>query len=150
VTKGNMIDQDEIADFVRNVARPKYPRCAEIGFDRWSALPIVGRMRDEGAPMIEVGQGTGGLSAACKLFEALVADRRVVHDGNPVMAFCIANTEIYTDSSGNIKPQKPGGEARGARRIDGVAATVTALARLMQAPEQRSAYSASRGIAFIG
>jgi hypothetical protein len=51
--------------------------------------------------------------------------------------------------AGNIKPVKPGGDARGTRRIDGVVAAVTALSRLMVAPEAKRSVYAERGVTVI-
>ena len=68
------------------------------------------------------------------LLEALVKSKRLRHDGNPVMRWCVSNAEVATDPAGNIKPCKPGADARSTRRIDGVVALVTALARVMVLP----------------
>jgi phage terminase large subunit-like protein len=147
-TSGDMIDQNEVARVVQEELRRRWPRLAEIGFDRWSALPIVGGLREEGAPMVEVGQGFGSLSAPCKLFEAMVHARRVIHDRNPVMNWCVTNCEVETSPSGDVKPRKPDGVSQGTRRIDGVSATVTALARLMVARDQTTVYK-TRGIVHL-
>lgn len=110
----------------------------EIGFDPWNARQLATPLAEEdGVPMVEVRQGTGTLSAACKLLEALVRSGRLQHDGNPALAWCFRNAEITSDARGNICPVKPGGDKRSTRRIDGVMATVTALARLMVAPAPR-------------
>lgn len=50
------------------------------------------------------------------------------------MRWCVAICEDATDPAGNLKPVTPGGVARGTRRIDGVLAAVTALARVMVLP----------------
>jgi phage terminase large subunit-like protein len=92
--------------------------------------------------MVEVRQGYGSLSGPSKLWEALIKSRRLFHDGNPVMAWNNSCCEIATDPAGNIKPVKPGGDSRGRKRIDGIAAAVTALSRLMVLPP------ASRGPRF--
>jgi len=147
-TGGDMIDQNEVARVIQEDLRRRWPRLAEIGFDRWSALPIVGGMKEEGAPLVEVGQGFGSLSAPCKLFEAMVHAGRVIHDGNPVMNWCVTNCEIETSPSGDIKPRKPDGGAQATRRIDGVSAAVTALARLMVAKDTSSIYK-TRGIVHL-
>jgi phage terminase large subunit-like protein len=74
------------------------------------------------------------LSAPSKLFEALVADGAVKHDGNPCLAWCVTNAELLRDTNENIRPGKP---KQRWRRIDGLAALVTGLSRLMVQPDPK-------------
>lgn len=100
--------------------------------------------------MVEVRQGYASLSGPSKLFDALVRQRRIRHDGNPVMRSCVANCEVASDLAGNIKPVKPGGAAQGTRRIDGVVAALTALSRLMVLPDRPASPCAQRGVRVVG
>lgn len=149
VTDGAIIDYRAIRKVILEQIRPKY-RIVEAGFDPYNARQLCTVLAaEDGLPMVEVRQGFLSLSAPSKLFEGLVRARRITHDGNPVLRWCVANAEVISDPAGNIKPVKPGGDSRGSRRIDGVTATVTALSRLMVAPEpKRSAY-ADRGVQVI-
>ncbi len=101
-------------------------------------------------PALRDAQGYASLSGPSKLFEALVRSRRIRHDGNPVMRWCVANCEVASDPAGNIKPVKPGGSAQGTRRIDGVVAAVTALSRLMVLPDRPASPYAYRGVRVVG
>jgi phage terminase large subunit-like protein len=49
------------------------------------------------------------------------------------MRWCVKNASVKEDPAGNIRPVKPSKT----KRIDGVAATVTALSRLLVAPATR-------------
>lgn len=146
VTEGNVVDYAEIHRAIRDEIRPRFRRLHEIGFDPWNASHLSSQLVSEGVPMVEVRQGYGSLSGPSKLLEALVKSRRLVHDGNAVMRWCAANVEVKADPAGNIKPVKPGGASQGTRRIDGVAAAVTALARLMVMPDRPSSPYATRGV----
>jgi len=149
VTDGNVIDQNAILRFIEDEFRPRHKKLHEIGYDPWQSIPLVATLLESQAPLVEVRQGYATLSAPAKLFEALILSGRLRHDGNPVMRWNVANCEIASDPAGNIKPVKPGGDARSSRRIDGVPASLNALSRLMLAPEpKRSAY-ADRGVRII-
>lgn len=137
VTEGNVVDHETIRRVVMDEIKPRFKGLREIGYDPWSATQLATQLQADGVPMAEVRQGFGSLSAPSKLFEALVLSGRLTHPGSPLLTWCVGNTEIASDPAGNIKPVKPGGEARGTKRIDGVVAAVTALSRLMQVPEQR-------------
>ena len=60
-----------------------------------------------------------------KTFEANVTAGTWEHDGNPVMTWCVNNAVVARDAADNIKPDKK----HSTERIDGVPATINALAR---------------------
>ena len=149
VTDGNVVDYEFVRQVILTKVRPRFKKLAEVGYDPWNAAHLTSQLLTDGVPMIEVRQGYGSLSGPSKLLEALVLAKRVTHDGNPVLRWCVANCEVASDPAGNIKPVKPGGDARGTRRIDGVVAAVTALSRLMVAPEAKRSVYAERGVTVI-
>jgi phage terminase large subunit-like protein len=148
VTSGTVVDYSVIRSVVLDEILAKYPNIPRVGFDPWNARDFSQQLTADGAPMVEVRPIYANLSSACKLLEALVAARRVTHDGNPVLRWCFANAELQGDNKGNIQPVKPGGESRGRRRIDGVMATVTALSQLMQVEDAGSVYD-TRGLLIL-
>jgi phage terminase large subunit-like protein len=149
VTDGNVVDYEFVRQVILTKVRPRFKKLTEVGYDPWNAAHLTSQLLTDGVPMIEVRQGYGSLSGPSKLLEALVLAKRVTHDGNPVLRWCVANCEVASDPAGNIKPVKPGGDARGTRRIDGVVAAVTALSRLMVAPEAKRSVYAERGVTVI-
>ncbi|MCG3133818.1 MAG: hypothetical protein HMLKMBBP_01083 [Planctomycetes bacterium] len=150
VTEGNVVDYAEVYRVVLEEIRAQHKGLAQIGYDPWNANHLASSLTAAGVQMVEVRQGYASLSGPSKLFEALVRSRRIRHDGNPVMRWCVANCEVATDPAGNIKPVKPGGVAQGTRRIDGVVAAVTALSRLMVLPDRPSTPYAYRGVRTVG
>jgi len=96
-----------------------------IAFDRWRIEDLRREMDAEGIeiPMVEFIQGFKSFSPAIDELERLVADGRLVHDGNPVLNWNIGNTVIETDAAGNRKPTK----VRSREKIDGLVALVMAL-----------------------
>jgi phage terminase large subunit-like protein len=134
VTEGDVTDTREVYRFVMQDLRVRFPNVREIAYDDWHAQDIASNLIADGAVAVPVRQGFRSLSAPSMLLEALVRSKRLRHDGNPVMRWCVSNCQVATDPAGNIKPVKPGADARSTRRIDGVVATVTALNRLMVLP----------------
>ena len=59
--------------------------------------------------------------------------KRIIYDNNPIMKWCLINTEVKTDINGNIQPVK-GLDSR--KRIDGVAALIDAYKVLQDKRDQ--------------
>ena len=121
-TEGNVVDYGFVkADLIADAERF---HIVQAGFDPWNAMQLMLDMQAEGMPVEQVRQGYLTLSGPSKELERLVLDGDLVHGGHPLLRWCVGNVAIETDPAGNIKPSK----AKSTERIDGVAATVTALA----------------------
>lgn len=95
-----------------------------VGFDRWR----IDILRKEFShinqnPNLEsFGQGFKDMSPAIEDLESLILNKRLVHDGNPVLKMCIANSVVTMDPTGARKLDKH--KATG--RIDGAVALAMA------------------------
>ncbi|MBK8196991.1 MAG: terminase large subunit [Acidobacteria bacterium] len=111
-----------------------------LGFDPWNTQQMVQHFIDDGLPCSEVRQNFMTLGPPTAEFERLVIGDEIVHGGHAVMNWNVANTCVDIDAGGNAKPNK----AKSVRRIDGVAATLNALALSMTVevdkPEDLSAF----------
>ncbi len=58
----------------------------------------------------------------------LVADGKIVHDGSPVLKWCVGNAVQIQDSNENIKVSKK--YATDSKRIDLLAAILNAMVRI--------------------
>ncbi|NDK37193.1 terminase TerL endonuclease subunit, partial [Rhodovulum sulfidophilum] len=76
-------------------------------------------------PLVEHGQGYASMSSPMKRFERAVAQGRLRHGGNPVLAWAVGNVHRDEDAAENIKPNK----ARSKGRIDPAVAAIMALGR---------------------
>lgn len=94
-----------------------------VTYDPWQATQIATSLSDEGAPMLECRFTVQNVSDPMKTLEALVIDSRIVHDGNPVMAWMMGNVEARIDAKDNIFPRKE----RHENKIDGAVAAILAL-----------------------
>jgi phage terminase large subunit-like protein len=146
LTPGDVTDYDFIKKTI--VADAETFKVEGVGYDRWnSSQLIIDLTEKEGLPMVKVGQGVVSLSAPTKEMDRIIrvgtaARPMLRHGGNPVARWMADNLTVYSDASGNIKPDK----AKSMNKIDGISALVTALAVSMAAePVQETAYK-DRGL----
>lgn len=129
VTTGPIIDHDLIFERFKNTLAPKF-KPTIVGYDPHNAVQFGAALRDRGKfNAVEVPQGRR-LSEAFKWFEALVMSRRIMHDGDPVLGWCVANCEAKRDRYRNMWVEKPSAT----KRIDGAMAAVMALHLLQTMP----------------
>lgn len=148
-TEGNVVDYAQFRrDLNAEVARLKVT-IVETGYDPWNATETVQEMQSKkpNYTMIPIRQGYGSLSAPSKELDRLVngstPEKPLVRFGwNPVLRWMADCVETMTDNSDNIKPKKPD-RRESAARIDGIAAIVTGLARLIVRPRRRKAASST-------
>ncbi len=123
VTPGNVIDFSWIeADLMDMASRFGIQA---VAFDPFQATQLSTRMLAEGLPMIEVRPTVLNFSEPMKTLEALVLQKKLVHDGDPVLAWMASNVVAHLDAKDNIYPRKE----RPENKIDGIVALIMALAR---------------------
>ena len=123
VTPGNVIDFSWIeADLNDLVSRFEVQA---VAFDPFQATQLSTRMLAEGLPMIEVRPTVLNFSEPMKTLEALVLQKKLVHDGDPVLGWMTSNVVAHLDAKDNIYPRKE----RPENKIDGVVALIMALSR---------------------
>ena len=123
-------------------------RLSEVGVDPWGSGMFLARDLDEddGIPAAMVRQGYQTMSAPTKRLEELILSRGLVHDGHPVLRWCVGNVVAAQDPAGNIKPDR----RRSPEKIDLAVALVIGLARWMAGPEERASIYRSRGLRVFG
>ncbi len=95
-----------------------------VAYDPWNATDLVTRLEKvDGFVCVPMRQGVMSLSAPTKSLEKAILDRRLRHDGHPVLRWNVSNASVKEDDNGNIKPSKEFSTGR----IDGVAALVMAV-----------------------
>ncbi len=125
VTPGNVTDFDQIeAELVADASRFQI---VEVPFDPFQATQLSAHMLAEGLPMVEMRPTVLNFSEPMKQLEALVLQRRLVHDGDPILAWMISNVVCHRDAKDNIYPRKE----REEDKIDGVVPLIMALGRQM-------------------
>ncbi|WP_232440560.1 terminase large subunit [Burkholderia ubonensis] len=125
VTPGNVIDFGWIeADLIEMSSRFQVQG---VAFDPFQATQLSTRMLAEGLPMIEVRPTVLNFSESMKALEALVLQRRLIHDSDPVLGWMASNVVAHLDAKDNIYPRKE----RTENKIDGIVALIMALSRAL-------------------
>ena len=110
----------------------------KIAYDRWRIEDFKALIEREGISLpqlVPFGQGFKDMAPAVDEFERLLLDRKISHDGNPVMTWCAANAVIMSDPAGNRKVSKD----RAIGRVDGIVAAIMAVGVMStQAVEEKS------------
>ena len=140
-TAGDLIDYDEIREFIRGELAPNC-EIAEIAYDAWGATQLATQLEGDGATIVPVSQSFGALNEACKEVEALTMARKFRHGGNPVMRWMIGNVIIERDSQDRMRPSKK----RSLDKIDGVSAMIIAGARAITTPATEPSVYEERGV----
>lgn len=130
VSQGEVIDFDAIEDDLRQDA-VLLADLREVPYDPWQATQLASHMLDEGLPMVEMRQTVAQLSEPMKQLEALVLQRKLIHDGNPMMTWMVSNVVCHRDAKDNVYPRKE----RHENKIDGPVAAIMALGRWVVARE---------------
>jgi len=132
-TPGNQVDYSYVRKVINDLS--KLYDIREIGFDRWNATQIVQQLMDDGLTMVPIGQGYQSMNAPTAELLAMIKDGRLRHGNNPVLNWMADCMTVKQDPAGNVKPSKPD-RMKSKNRIDGIAALVDALARVIVQTKQ--------------
>jgi phage terminase large subunit-like protein len=94
-----------------------------IAYDPWNAVDFVEQLKQDGFTLVPIRQTFAGLAAPTKSLEQAILSKRLRHDGDPVLRWCVSNVAIEQDAAGNLKPSK----AVSTERIDAVVALIMAV-----------------------
>jgi phage terminase large subunit-like protein len=129
-TAGAAVDYRFVKDYMINYAKERHWDIAEICIDPWGAMAIQNDLIEDGFTVVEIIQGIKTLSEPTKNFREMVYQKRIVHDGNPLLTWAIGNAIADSiDRNENIILNKK--KSRG--RIDPIAAMINAHVRAIVA-----------------
>ena len=134
--EGNRCDKRIFLEWFRELRDQYNIYTSFIGYDPWHVSDdLIREFQAEFGrnAMIPVRQGTITLSDPMKNLAADFKAKRIIYDNNPILKWCLINTEVKTDINGNIQPVK-GLDSR--KRIDGVAALIDAYKVLQDKRDQ--------------
>jgi len=141
-TSGTIIDFDEIEEDLREDSL--LCDLHQVGVDPHQATKVITDLSKEGFDIVEVTPMVQNFSEPMKELEALVLAKRLHHDGNPVLAWCIANTDCKPDRKGGIYPRKANEDEN--LKIDGLVATLIAMNLWMRYGGTEESVYEKRGI----
>lgn len=131
-TPGNVLDIEAVREELIEDTRRFQVR--EVPYDPAQLTQFCGEMTDKGVPMVEIRPSVLNFSPAMKELEALVASRHLYHNGDPVLAWAIANVVCHRDAKDNIYPRKDDA----AKKIDPAIALIMGITRAMVGTQQGS------------
>lgn len=140
LTPGDVTDFDVIEAEARALhAKFKF---TALGFDRFMAGATINHLTESGIECVGVGQGFVSTALPMAELDRAAHAGQFRHGGNPILAWMACNVVAQTDPAGNMKPDKK----RSIQRIDGIPATLNAMALALAAKaDQRSPYE-NRGL----
>jgi phage terminase large subunit-like protein len=146
-TSGNVIDYHVIRQAIVDLGK-KY-QVKEIGYDPHGAAQIAQDLQDnDGFELANVTQSFANLSAPTKELMRRVKSKKLVHFNNPIMRWAATNAAVHFDGKLPANAAQVDdyldkvpimlSKRKSADKIDPLAATVLAVARMMQHPEDGS------------
>lgn len=121
VTEGAVTDFNQIeADILEDCSRY---RVKSVAYDPWQATQLATRLSDNDVPMVEYRNTVQNMSDPMKWLEALVQDKRLIHEGDPALTWMMGNVVAKRDFKDNVFPRKEVYE----NKIDGAVSLIMAL-----------------------
>lgn len=126
-TPGEVIDFERIQTDILQDATDH--SVLDVAYDPWQALKLASELAQKDIPVIEYRPTVANFSPAMKEIDALVRQKRLHHDGNPVLRWNVSCVEVAEDYKGNIFPRKDKDNPQ--QKIDGLIALLMAMGRRM-------------------
>ena len=127
-TSGARIDHSEIERAIRDICDAY--NVQEIGFDPWNADAVVNPLLEDEYPVTQVSQSMNAMTAGTQGILDEISEKRLHHDGNRVLTWCLANCAADQRDDG-IKFSK----GKSADKIDGAVALAMAKGRALAGVE---------------
>ena len=125
VTDGNIIDFTRILDDLDELQ--SQVQITELAYDPAQATMLVTELQNAGITCVELRPTVLNYSEPMKQVEALIRDRKLKHNGDPVMTWAMSNVVAKLDAKDNVYPRKE----RVENKIDPFVALCAAMARAM-------------------
>jgi phage terminase large subunit-like protein len=138
ITPGAVTDYKFLATHLDEFEFDNRLNVLEECYDPYNASHFMQEREAAGKTVIEIRQGVQTLSEPTKFFRELMLQGRLVHDGNPLLTWCLSNAVEVVDNNGNIKLSKK--HKDDSQRIDLAAAVINGMVRAMVAEDNRSIY----------
>lgn len=127
LTEGNQNDFSLVTKWFMKMIQTYGIRPLWVGYDPWNSQYWIKEMEDLGFNMEKVRQGIYSLSEPMKQMEADLKNNLLIYDNNPILKWCLSNTQAKVDLNGNIQPSKLNSKYK---KICGTVALIIAYAVL--------------------
>lgn len=129
LTPGSVVDYSFIKAHLQKMEQEQSWFIEEVCYDPYNATHFTQDLEAEGYNRVEIRQGVQTLSEPTKFFRELILRGLIVHDGSPLLTWCLSNAVEVVDNNGNIKLSKK--HKDDSQRIDLLAAIINAMVRAM-------------------
>ena len=137
-TPGDAINYEKIGDAIE--ATIKDFRVLECAYDPWNAIEMAQRLEKK-TEMVKFPMNVANLSEPMKKLDTLMREKKIRHNGSPLVRWCLGNVVAKEDHNGNVFPRK----SHNKLKIDPVIAILMALGLWLQDEGTTSVYE-QRGI----
>lgn len=141
-TSGNILDFETVHDDILEDC--KYFDVRIVATDPWGSNQTSVFLEKNGIDAVEIPQNVNTLSEPLKQFDAMIRDKKIVFK-SPVLLWNMSNVIVRFDANDNIFPRKENHNDK----IDGVLATLNALAWLLENDDDDESVYDSRGIYYL-
>lgn len=118
---GSMVNFSDVTAWF-NELRDKYGiYTVWVGYDQWGANQWADEMKQNGYVLEPVIQGAKTMSTPMKILASDLADKKINYNNNPILKWCLTNTQVEIDKNDNIRPIK-GRNSK--QRIDGAVSLI--------------------------
>jgi phage terminase large subunit-like protein len=121
--EGNKVNYSDVTAWFTKMYQDYDIRPFWIGYDPWNSKYWVDEMKEQGFQMEQVRQGAITLSQPMKEMGADLAAKLINYNNNPVLKWCLTNTNVKRDENDNIRPIKGKNQRQ---RIDGAVSLLIA------------------------
>jgi phage terminase large subunit-like protein len=128
---GKTVDYEFVAGWIWELCQTADVR--KIAFDRWNfrhLKPWLARagfpedqLEGDDAIFVQMGQGFQSMSPALRDLESAFLNKKIRHNGHPILEMCARNATVQKDPAGNRKLSK----VKSYGRIDGMVALAMAM-----------------------
>lgn len=142
LTDGDMVDCRRMAQEIIEIC--SLFDVQMIGYDKAGiARPVMQMMQEEGFDIetrtVEYSQGVMSMSSPTKTLDILVGNKKLEHNGDPVLRWMAGNLAVQIDHKDNHQPSKK----KSSDKIDGIVALIMALGLSMRYGDSTSVYETS-------
>lgn len=123
--EGLTIRNKDIEQYILNFVLEHDLQVIELNYDTWNANQFAQDMEEQGFLCVEIAQGIKTMGEPTKDFRNKVYEKKVIHDGNPVLEWNIGNAVEKADLNGNIKIDK----SDRTQKVDNIVAIIIAYVR---------------------
>ena len=113
------VDYGQVGRWILSLRDEHGLKLGGVGFDPWKARELAAGLEALGLTCWQIKQGWA-MSEPSLAYEADLKTRRAIVTGNPVEAWCVANSKARRDGNGKLRPVK----LQQNKRIDGLIAAI--------------------------